>query len=195
MSAEEDRQLILLCREGTEEGYRELMRRYEKYVYALCVRLTGSREDALDLTQETFIRAFRHLDRFEPGRPFKPWLRQVAVRLSLNHLRDSRAGTGEKPLSLEQPLGEQGVLADTLASGDDPATEVEWRDLSATIWEAVAHLPPAYRVVVTLRHREDMSYQEIAEAADLPVGTVKTYLFRARNRLKADLARLYGWEV
>ncbi|ATY83935.1 RNA polymerase subunit sigma-24 [Kyrpidia spormannii] len=195
MPAGEDRRLILLCREGAEEGYRELMRRYEKYVYTLCFRLTGNREDALDLTQETFIRAFQHLDRFEPGRPFKPWLRQVAVRLSLNHLRDSRAGTGEKPLSLEYALGEQVVLADTLTSGDDPAAAVEWRDLSARIWEAVGRLPPVYRLVVTLRHQEGMSYQEIAEAADLPVGTVKTYLFRARNRLKAELARLYGWEV
>lgn len=195
MSAEEDRRLILLCLHGEDEGYRELMNRYEKYVYALCRRLTGSRDDALDLTQETFIRAFRHLDRFQPGRPFKPWLRQVAVRLCLNRQRDKRAGQGHADLSLEQPLGEHLVLADTLASGDDPAREVEWRDLSVRLWQAVERLPPPYRLVVTLRHQEGMSYQEIADAAGLPVGTVKTYLFRARSRLKEELAGLYGWEV
>ncbi|MCL6577226.1 sigma factor [Kyrpidia sp.] len=85
MAADEDRRLILLCRNGDEEGDRELMNRYEKYVYALRRRFSGDRDDALNLTQEMFIRSCRNLDRFQRGRPCKPWLRQVAIRLCLNH--------------------------------------------------------------------------------------------------------------
>jgi RNA polymerase sigma-70 factor (ECF subfamily) len=77
----------------------------------------------------------------------------------------------------------------------DPAQEVEWRELHRHLWKAVGRLPPLYGLVVTLRHQEGMSYQEIAEATDLPVGTVKTYLFRARHKLKQELSAVYGWEV
>ncbi|MDI3328692.1 MAG: RNA polymerase sigma factor [Alicyclobacillaceae bacterium] len=195
MTIDDDRRLILRCRNGEEDGYRELMIRYEKYVYTLCLRLTGNREDALDLTQETFIRVLRGLDGFQINRPFKPWLRQVAVRLCLNHLRDEGANRARNGLSLQHPVGGELTLADTLASGTDPSQEVEWRDLNRHLWKAVGRLPPLYRLVVTLRHQEGMSYEEIAAAAGLPVGTVKTYLFRARNRLKQELAAIYGWEV
>ncbi|MBX6396532.1 MAG: RNA polymerase sigma factor [Alicyclobacillaceae bacterium] len=195
MAIEDDRRVILRCRDGEEDGYRELIARYERYVYSLCFRLTGSREDALDLTQETFIRVLRGLDNFEVHRPFKPWLRRVAVRLCLNHLRDEGTIRAKTGLSLQHPVGEELTLADTLASDADPAQEVEWRELHRHLWKTVGRLPPLYRLVVTLRHQEGMSYQEIAEATDLPVGTVKTYLFRARNKLKQELAAVYGWEV
>lgn len=187
--AADDKQLILWCREGREEGYRQLLGRYEGYIYGLCYRLTGSREDALDLTQETFIKVLNGLDGFQINRSFKPWLRQVTINTSYNFL-SRRAPAG---VSLEG-LGEGLTVFESLAAGDDPAREVEWRDTRRVFREMVGRLPPLQRMVMVLRHQEDMSYQDIADATGLPLGTVRTYLFRARGRLRQELAAHYGWE-
>lgn len=188
--AADDRQLILWCREGREEGYRQLLGRYERYIYGLCYRLTGDREDALDLTQETFIRVLNGLGGVQANRPFKPWLRQVTVNACCSFLR-RREPEG---VSLEQPLNEEITLSDVLRAVDDTAGEVVWRDTRRLLREAMGRLPPTHRMVMVLRHQEDMSYQEIAAATGLPLGTVRTYLFRARERLRSEMSDYYGWE-
>jgi RNA polymerase sigma-70 factor (ECF subfamily) len=186
----EDYQLISLCREGREEGFRQLLSRYESYIFNLCYRLTGNREDALDLTQETFIKVIKGLDQFQINRPFKPWLRQVTVNACYNFL-SRRAPAG---VSLEQPLDDGLTLADMQSAGEDPAKEVEWRDTRRLLQVMIEQLPPVYRLVLVLRHQEGMSYRDIAGVTRLPEGTVKTYLFRARQRLRHGLAEQYGWE-
>ena len=191
MDTNTDHNLIIRCREGDEEACRVLLSRYEAYVYRLCFRISGSREDALDLTQEALVKVLTGLDRFQPGRPFKPWLRQVTVNACLNCLRRSVPET----VSLEQPVAEGIVLGDTLAgSADDPAAAAEWRDAREVIRKAVSRLPPQQRLVLVMRHQEGLSYEEIAATTDLPLGTVKTYLFRARQHLRCQLAEVYGWE-
>jgi RNA polymerase sigma-70 factor (ECF subfamily) len=187
----DDSQMILWCREGREEGYCLLLTRYEGYVYSLCYRLTGKREDALDLTQESLIRILNGLDGFQLNRPLKPWLRQVTINTCIN-FRRRQPPPG---VPLDQPLGENLTLDATLAAGTDPAGEVEWQDTRRLISEAIERLPPLYRMVLILRHDEEMSYQDIAAATNLPLGTVKTYLFRARSALRQELAAVYGWEV
>lgn len=186
----DDHQVISLCREGREEGFRQLLARYEGYIYSLCYRLTGSREDALDLTQETFIKVINGLDSFQINRAFKPWLRQVTVNACCNFL-NRRAPAG---ISLEQPLNEGLILADVQSTGEDPANEVEWRDTRRLLWELVKRLPPVYRLVLVLRHQEGMSYRDITLVTGLPEGTVKTHLFRARRRLRQEMSEQYGWE-
>lgn len=186
----DDHQVISLCREGREEGYRELLTRYEGYIYSLCYRLTGNREDALDLTQETFMKVINGLDSFQMNRAFKPWLRQVTVNACYNFL-NRRAPAG---VSLEQPLDDGLTLADLQPAVEDPAREVEWRDTRRLLWEMVKQLPAVYRLVLVLRHQEGMSYRDIAEVTGLPEGTVKTHLFRARRRLRQGVAEQYGWE-
>lgn len=186
----DDQQLIGLCRAGREEGYRQLLARYEGYIYSLCYRLAGNREDALDLTQETFIKVINGLDGFQINRAFKPWLRRITVNACYNFLnRRSPAG-----VSLEQPLDEGLTLADVQPAVADPAREVEWRDTRRLLWEMIERLPAVYRLVLVLRHQEGMSYRDIAEITRLPEGTVKTHLFRARRRLRQDMAEQYGWE-
>jgi RNA polymerase sigma-70 factor (ECF subfamily) len=179
-----------LCREGREEGFRQLLARYESYIYSLCFRLTGNREDALDLTQETFIKVINGLDKFQINRAFKPWLRQITVNACYNFL-NRRAPAG---VSLEQPLDEGLTLADVQPAIEDPAQEVEWRDTRRLLWEKVEQLPPVYRLVLVLRHQEGMSYRDIAEVTRLPEGTVKMHLFRARQLLRRKMAEQYGWE-
>lgn len=188
--AVDDQQLILWCREGREEGFRQLLGRYEQYIYGLCHRLTGNREDALDLTQETFIKVLNGLRGFQANRSFKPWLRQVTVNACYNFLsrRDPEG------VSLEKPLGDGLVLSDVLQAVDDPAREVEWRDTRRLLGAAMKELPPMQRMVLVLRHQEGMSYQEIAAVTSMPLGTVRSQLFRGRERLRRELVSQYGWE-
>ncbi|MHB1044293.1 MAG: RNA polymerase sigma factor [Eubacteriales bacterium] len=186
-----DHNLIIRCREGDQQAWRLLLARHEAYVYRLCFRISGSRDDALDLTQEALVKVLTGLDRFQPGRPFKPWLRQVTVNACLNHLRRRAPET----VSLEQPVAEDIVLGDTLAGGaNDPVAAVEWRDSREVIRQALSRLPSHQRLVLVMRHQEGLSYEEIAAATDLPLGTVKTHLFRARQQLRRELAGVYGWE-
>lgn len=189
--ARDEHEIIAACKNKQEDACQELMRRYEGYVFKLCLSFTGQREDALDLTQEVFLKVFKNLSSYQPGRPFKPWLRQVSVNTALDNMRQHSS-----PLSLEQPIADgNATLADTLASRDDPAREIEWQETGQILKEAIKRLPQVYRLVVVLRHQEGMTYQEIADATGIPLGTVKTHLFRARSLLRKDLASYYAWEV
>lgn len=191
MDTNSDYNLIIRCRDGDEEAWRQLVARYEVYIYQLCFRISGSREDALDFTQEAIVKVITGLDRFQPGRPFKPWLRQVTVNACLNCLRRRAPAT----VSLEQSVGEDIVLGDTLAgNAEDPADAAEWRDAREVLRQEVSRLSPQQRLVLVMRHQEGLSYEQIAATTDLPLGTVKTYLFRARQQLRRQLANVYGWE-
>ena len=189
--AEDDRQLILRCWEMQEQAYQELMRRYEGYIYRLCHNFIGNREDALDLTQETFIKVFAGLESYQLSRPFKPWLRQIAVNTCVSFLQKR----SPVPLFLDQTIASDKLtLSDTVASGEDPAQEIEWQETSRFLREAVSKLPKEYRLLIVLRHQEGMSYKDISEAAGVPLGTVKTHLFRARTTLRKELSAYYAWE-
>ena len=187
----DDRQLVLGCREGQEEAYRLLLTRYEGYIYNLCYKLTHHREDALELAQEAMIKIITGLESFQVNRPFKPWLRQVVINTGLNFLRRNAPET----LSLDQPGQGNVTLADTLSSKEDPSAQVEWLESQKVLQAALSSLPPMLRMVLLLRHQEEMSYQEIADATQIPLGTVKTYLYRARSLLRKALSNTYGWEV
>ncbi len=191
MDVSAEQNLIMRCRDGDEEAWRLLLARYEAYVYRLCFRISGSRDDALDFTQEALMKVLTGLNRYQPGLPFKPWLRRVTVNACLNCLRRRTPDT----VSLEQPVAEDIVLGDTL-SGDreGPESIAVWRDAREIIRRETNRLPPQLRLVLVLRHREGLSYEEIAAETGLPQGTVKTHLFRARQQLRRQLAGVYGWE-
>ena len=183
MTPEDDTPLLLRrCLAGDEAAYRELVRRYQRAVYSVAFRMVRSAEDAEDLTQETFVRVFKALDRYDPARPFQAWLFTITSRLSIDHIRRRRMKT--VPLFRSEPgseeehaveLEDQGLLPDQLAVHSEEERGV--RDLIDT-------LPPHYRIVVLLRHQQDLSYEEIAEMLHLPLGTVKARIHRARALLK-----------
>lgn len=191
MDVSTEQNLIMRCRDGDEEAWRLLLARYEAYVYHLCFRISGSRDDALDLTQEALMKVLTGLNSYQTGLPFKPWLRRVTVNACLNCLRRHVPDI----VSLEQPVAEDIVLGDTLAGDrEGPESIAEWRDAREIIWREMERLPPRQRLVVALRHREGLSYEEIAAETGLPLGTVKTDLFRARQQVRRQLAGVYGWE-
>lgn len=155
-----------------------LYRRYHLYVYSVCYRYCGSREDALDLTQEVFLRMLRHLDGLAPDRSPKPWIRRIAVNVCLNHRRDRKS-----PLSLERTT--DGVsLLDVLAAPDDPGREVVESMQCERILALIRALPPDEAMALQLRYAEGLAYRDIARAMERPLGTVKSALHRGRRTLR-----------
>ena len=178
----DDAGLVRRCLAGDERAYRELVERYQARVYSVALRMVRRPEDAEDLTQETFVRMFRALSRYDPTRPFAAWLFTITSRLCIDHIRRRKVS----PISLTQRERETDEeyeieVEDPGLKPDEAAQHAEERAATAALIEG---LPPHYRIVVLLRHVQDLSYEEIAEALHLPLGTVKARIHRARALLK-----------
>lgn len=176
MDDSSDRDLILRARRGESEAFGELVRRTQTAVFNVCYRLTGERREAEDMAQEAFIRAYERLETFDLERPFLPWVRRVAANLCLNHLSSQ---THDQAV-----FDEERDKADT---GEGPSALVEQRERSWRIHAALLALLPRYRVVIELRHFQELSYDEIARTLDRPLSDVKSDLFRARKMLAEKL--------
>ncbi|MEW6360199.1 MAG: sigma-70 family RNA polymerase sigma factor [Planctomycetota bacterium] len=185
--AQEDpaKEVILAARGGDHAAFGEIVTFYQNTVYNLAFRLCRDRAEAWDMAQEAFLRAFRNLKKYDPQRPFRPWLLKVATNVCLNWIRDRRPDMPTVS-AMADPDGQPMEATDNA----DPAAEVGSREAADVIRAAVVGLPTNYRVVVTLRYLEEMSYEEIAELLDLPIGTVKNRLFRSREILKERLRHL-----
>lgn len=166
------------------ERFGDLVARYHARIYNMAYRMLHSREEAEDITQETFLNVFRALDAFK-GERFSPWVYKIASNLCLDYLRRRRPVM----VSLDAPIGPDGDMSREIA--DETALPEEAAlagALGLDVQKAIDGLPPKYRTVVVLRHIEDLSYEEIAEVLGLPLGTVKTRLFRAREILRVSLS-------
>lgn len=182
-----DPQLVAAARRGQPDAYGELVRRHQAAVYNVAYRLVGERQQALDLAQETFVRAYRALGSFDGERPFGPWVNRIAANVALTWLQRRRVPT--VPLALERADGEGDVPAELPLP--DYAAEPERVYLAGEAQErlrrAILALPPPYRVAIELRHFQDLSYEEIAVALGIPLSDVKSHLFRARRLLRRSL--------
>jgi RNA polymerase sigma factor (sigma-70 family) len=181
----EDAGLVRRCLAGDEKGYRELVERYQGQVYSVALRMVRRAEDAEDLTQETFVRMFRALSRYDTERPFGAWLFTIASRLCIDHIRRRKVS----PISLTQRDRDseeehQIEVEDPGLRPDEVTSHAEEERRTADL---IARLPPHYRIVVILRHQQDLSYEEIAVALNLPLGTVKARIHRARALLRARI--------
>ncbi|MBI4514090.1 MAG: sigma-70 family RNA polymerase sigma factor [Gemmatimonadetes bacterium] len=188
----DDRELVAQARSGDEAALRELIRRFERPVFSLIFRLVRHRETAEDLAQEAFVKAFQNLDRFDPRYKVSSWIFKIAHNHAIDHLRRRRVDTLSihgSPYALDAEEARESELA-VAAPGASPEAAYEARELGSAIEQAIGRLRPAYRTAVLLRHVEGRAYEEIAEIMDLPIGTVKTYLHRARAELKAMLGHL-----
>lgn len=172
----DDATLVRRCLRGETEAIQLLVSRFQAEVYGLCVRLLNHRHDAEDVSQEVFLRVFRSLRRWDAGRPLRPWVLGIAV----NRCRTWLAQRSRRP-------GLVAYLQDTVAG---PAAD-ESAELVREIQAAVAGLRLEYRTVFTLFHEQGQPYEEIALVLDRPVGTIKTWLHRARLEVLGRL-RLRG---
>ena len=189
-----DAELVAEALGGAEEAFREIVVRFERPVYSLIVRMVQDPGTAEDLAQEVFIKAFRRLDTYDPVRKLSSWLFKIAHNTAIDHLRRHAPETvpleGGKDRDEEHRGGLAAVLSDE--STEDPSAAAERKDMARSLERAISRLRPEYREVVVLFYIEGASYQEICDALDLPLGTVKTNLHRARKELAAEMSAL-GW--
>lgn len=187
-----DQEVVAFAKQGSELAFRELIRRYERPVFSLIFRMVRNRELAEDLSQETFIKVLNAVHSYRPEFKFSSWVFKIANNAAIDHLRKRELDT----LSLEgSPHAEtpEMIEATALQLGDRGETqleEVENRELGRSIEAAINALRPEYRSCILLRHVEGRTYEEIAEILGLPLGTVKTYIHRARNELRIALGHL-----
>ena len=176
MNAPSDRDLIQRVRRGGDAGqaFGELVRRYQTSVFNVCYRILHERSGAEDMAQESFVRAHERLNTFDEERPFGPWIRRVAANMCLNQLSSQKLIAG---LDEERDADES----------EGPEVIQEARERSEQIRSALSSLPPHYRLVVELRHYQEMSYDEIAAELNIPLSDVKSHLFRARKLLAEKL--------
>ena len=187
-----DQDVVQRARGGEERAYRELLHRYERPVFSLIYRMVRDRALAEDLAQETFVKVLNALDSYRPEFKFSSWTFKIANNVAIDYLRRRQLDT----LSIDGAPGATtpdrvGATAlQVVARGETALQEVEARELGSAIEQAIGKLRPEYRACIVLRHIEDRPYGEIAEILDLPLGTVKTYIHRARAELKDLLGPL-----
>ena len=183
----EEVELVERVKAGETEAYEHLVRKYQDRVFNACWRITGHLEDARDLTQEAFLTAFKEIARLRHQSGFYTWVFRIAVNLALSHRRKAQR---RRTVSLDQTLGGEGTQAAELARlagsnpGTDPAKAASDAELQGMVAGALQTLDADHRSVVVLRDIEGFDYREIGEILDLPVGTVKSRLFRARMALR-----------
>ena len=179
-----DALLVRRCLRGDQNAYAELLSRYKKPVYALTWRMVSNEEDARDLAQEVFIRAFSALSSFDTKRSFLNWILKIASNLCIDHYRRSKL----KAVSLDQELDEgDGRKLQLPDDGRGPEETAEAEETLRALDRAITKLPPKYKVVILLRHKNELSYEEISETLDLPTGTVKARIHRGHKALKEIL--------
>lgn len=187
-----DHELVSRAQQGSEKAYRELLGRYQRPVFSIIYRMIRDREQAEDLAQETFVRVFNHIDRYDPRYKFSSWIFKIATNLTIDWIRRKELNTVSIDGSRNAVTAEQiEATSITIASPDEnPEELLEARQLGEEIEEAIGKLRPEYRAAILLRHVEGREYQEIAEILALPLGTVKTYIHRGRNELREQLQHL-----
>ena len=185
MTREQEAQIVRRVLQGDVNAFERLVTEYEKAVYAIAQRMTGNAEDAADMTQETFIKAYNSLQSFRGDSKFSVWLYRIASNVCLDFLR-SRSRKPTVSLSVEDDEGEEGQL-DIADESQSPELLMERGLTRDAVRRGLDTLPPDYRQILLLREIQGLSYDEIAAVLEIEVGTVKSRIFRARKRLCAFL--------
>lgn len=188
----DDRELATHAARGLEPAFRELLTRYERPVFSLIYRMVRDRTLAEDLSQEAFIRAFNAIGTYKTSYKFSNWILKIANNHTIDHLRKRRLETVSIDGSPHARTADEVTQSQVVVASTDetPAEYVEHRELGSQIEQAIAGLREEYRTVIVLRHVEGYAYDEIADIMDLPLGTVKTYLHRARGELRKSLSHV-----
>lgn len=182
--------IVTRARNGDAEAFNELVNRYESKIFRLARHITQSQEDSEDIMQETFLKAFEHLDDFQGNSKFYTWLVRIAVNQSLMKLRKRR---GDRLVSLDEPFdtGEETVTREIAVWEENPEHTYSREEIREILERAVEGLPPIFRTVFVLRDIEELSTEETAATLNLSVPAVKSRLLRARLRLREKLTRYF----
>ena len=187
MTREQEAQIVQQVLQGDVNAFEDLVTEYEKNVYSLTLRMTGNAEDAADMTQETFIKAYNSLSAFRGDSKFSVWLYRIATNVCLDFLR-SRSRKPTVSLSMEDDDGEE-VELDIADDSQSPERLLERGLTRDAVRRGLKALSAEYRQILLLREIQGLSYEEIGEAMGLEAGTVKSRIFRARKKLCAFLLK------
>lgn len=183
----DDQQLVLACKQGNSDAFSLLVQRYQRRIFNLMYRMVQNYDEASEITQDAFLAAWQGLPAFRGDARFATWLYRIAYNCALRQLESRKRDT-----ALHAALQAEAVYAqDSEDSQAITDKTLDARERQEMVQEYLAHLPSKYRSVLILRHHLEMSYEEMAEILKMPVGTIKTHLFRARNLLKERLQGLY----
>ena len=182
--------LVARAKAGDATAFAELVNHYDRRVFRMAKQITQNEEDAEDVLQETFLKAYSHLDDFQGNSKFYTWLVRIAVNEALMKLRKRRS---DKTVPLDEPIdtGEDVVAREIAVWDENPEDTYSQQELGRILDEAVQSLKPAYRTVFVLRDIEEMSIEETAEALNLSISAVKSRLLRARLQLRDKLTRQF----
>lgn len=175
---QEDVQLVTASKNGDQDAFSLLVQRYQRRVFNLVFRMLQNYEEASEITQEAFLAAWQGLPSFRGEARFSTWLYRIAYNCALKQLE-----TRKRDKALQVALQAE----QTTESNDPKDAHLEMLDNQKMVQDQLSQLPPKYRIVLILRHLQDMTYEEMAEVLTMPIGTIKTHLFRARNLLKERL--------
>lgn len=186
MADDDDRAIVEAVLQGKQHRYAELVDRYQRQITNYVCRMLGNYEDAVDLSQDVFLKAYQALDTYKPRYPFAAWLFRIARNAAIDEIRRKRLQT----VSLDEPIdvGDGTVERQVDAEVPGPEGRLLTSEFRGRVADAIEQLPDKYREPIVLRHAGELSYDEIAEALELPIGTVKTRIFRAREQLRRSLA-------
>jgi RNA polymerase sigma-70 factor (ECF subfamily) len=180
-SSLEDDKLVKRAKDGDEQAYQQLVEKYQRALYYHILKMVRNKDIIEDLVQETFVKAFDNLDSYSTSYAFSTWLYRIATNHTIDYLRKKKLPTKSIDAPVKTRDGEmQMELPDQQASADRQVLKKQRKNI---VQNAIQNLPDKYRKVIELRHMEEFSYQEIADELDLPLGTVKAHIFRARELL------------
>ncbi len=181
----DDLQLVLASKQGDQEAFARLVLRYQHRIFNLVYRMVQNYEEASEITQEAFLAAWQGLPSFRGEARFATWLYRIAYNCALKQLEARK-----RDKALQAALQAEQALDDLDIRQKQPDARLDARERQAVVQEQLSSLPAKYRIVLVLRHLQEMTYEEMAEILKMPVGTIKTHLFRARNLLKQRLQAL-----
>lgn len=186
-NAVNDFNLVVRAKKGEQKAYAELMQRYRDSIYFMVLKMVNNKDDAMDLTVETFGKAFEHIERYKPDFAFSTWLYRIATNNCIDFIRKKRL----KVVSINTMVDEEGdersleIKSEILNPEESSIKKQENEQLKLL----VDRLPSRYKTLILLRYYDELSYEEIAQQLDLPLGTVKAQLFRARDFLQNILSK------
>lgn len=189
-----EKKIIKLCKENRREGFELLFKRFENYIYKICKSFTYSKEDALDIMQEVFLKIYKSFESFDAKKSLSPWVKRITVNTCINYKRDNNKRYGDVSINVSMD-DEKNTFENVISDDINTEDMAIYTDTKKLLENLIRKLPEEVRMAIILKHIEGLNYEKIAKIMNCPEGTVKTYVFRGRKLLKEGLLKKGAWEV